>query len=109
MPFKNYARTDFEPFVLPIVPRGVPISRSSSLDCGKTGKVPGIRRSDGWVGFHKWPQHVTTAQDLHEWATWYGDLACGEIIGLRLGDLIFIDSDADCQGAAEILTRPSNR
>jgi len=97
--FHGLAAAGFQ-HLLPIVPHDAAISiNSRSLKAPMLGKVPGQKRSDGWVGFAKWEAHSATPKDLDQWAS---DEAG---IGLRCHDVVALDIDVTDPVLAETLTK----
>lgn len=90
--------------LLPIIPPDATISSSSSLGPrvgtkqDPRGKLPGLLRSDGWVGFHDWTNYTHDEADLHEWDSWEG---AG--IGIRCHDVIAVDIDVTDEALAEMV------
>ena len=52
MGFTKFAGTDFEKYVIPIIPVGAKLSPKSTLAQDRLGKIPGKRYGDeGWGRF----------------------------------------------------------
>src|SRR5271166_173118 len=95
MPFRDYVDTEFVPYLLPIIPYGVPLSpKTKQLTPEKIGKIPGQRIDDGWVGFPNWQNHSTRPGVLDAYARWYADQPC-ETIGINSKFFLGVDSDFD--------------
>ena len=93
MPFRDYAGTDFVPYLLPIIPHGAPLSpKTKQLTPEKIGKIPGQLLPDGWVGFPNWQHNTTTDRMLSAFAKWYANQPC-ETIGIN--SMIFLGADSD--------------
>ena len=84
MPFRDYAGTNFVPYLLPIIPYGAPLSpKTKQLTPDKIGKIPGQLLPDGgWVGFPNWQHNATTDGLLAAFARWYANQPC-ETIGIK--------------------------
>lgn len=85
----DYYNAGFET-LLPIIPPHAQISPLSKALVGREdmlGKVPGLLRDDGWVGFSKWSTYDTDENDIDRWDQW----DCG--IGIRCRDVIAVDID----------------
>jgi hypothetical protein len=95
LPFRDYAGTDFVPYLLPIIPYGAPLSpKTKQLTPEKIGKIPGQLLPDGWVGFPGWQNNTTTDRLLGAFANWYAKWPC-ETIGTLGNQLLGTDSDFD--------------
>src|SRR3982074_792129 len=103
MPFKDYKNSPFVPYLLPIVPRGVPLSPESKLTPERLGKIPGRWTPNGWVGFADFTKHWTTPAQLDGFASFYThDEGAKETIGMRGDDFPILDSDAEDGEAAQV-------
>ncbi len=57
--FEKYAGTEFEGYILPIVPAGAKLTEKSKLTPDHLGKILGEWRKDvgAWTGFPHWQNH----------------------------------------------------
>jgi hypothetical protein len=95
MPFRDYAGTEFVPFLLPIIPKGAPLSPTKTkLTPERIGKIPGQLFNDGWAGFKNWQHNITRSEVLPAFAAFYRDQPC-ETIGINSKILLASDSDFD--------------
>src|SRR5713226_3469157 len=106
MSFKSFAGTPFEAFILPIIPKGAPLSPHSTLTADRIGKVPGVRYPQGWGGFPKsvpWQTSRCSAKLLDTYTKWYREGGFVETAGIlaRLFPGFDIDFD-DCWIADEV-------
>jgi hypothetical protein len=101
--FKDYKGTPFVPYLLPIIPRGEPLSPTSNLTAEKLGKIPGLRNPDTgeWVGFD-WPNFNIYDNNLAGFASWYANRPV-ETVGVNARELIGFDSDSDHPVVAKIV------
>jgi hypothetical protein len=69
--FKDYKGTPFVPYLLPIIPKGEPLSAESSLTQDMLGKIPGLRNPDTgeWAGFD-WPNWKVFEGSLDAFASY---------------------------------------
>lgn len=91
--FLEIAKRGYGSDLLPIIPPDVDISAASKNPEGVgkgRGKIPGMKRVDGWVGFHEWSVHATTAAHYEEWGGW------GAGVGLRASKFPALDIDVSC-------------
>lgn len=98
--FLNYAAAGFEADLLPIMPPNAVIKPDSSRFealSAKRGKIPGRKRSGGWVGFHAWREYATTSDDLPVWSKW------GAGIGMQGRRFPAIDIDVDQPDLADAI------
>jgi len=67
--FSKFIETDFESYILPIIPAGAPLASKLSPD--SVGKVPGrwLAEQRAWVGFKGWSKHYiyARASSLKHW------------------------------------------
>jgi len=108
MSFLDYAGTPFEPFILPIIPKGAgdKLSPHSKLTPDRLGKIPGVKYREGWGGFPKhipWSTHIAKAGTLAAWARMYQEDGLVETIGVQARILIAIDVDFDDPNYARII------
>jgi hypothetical protein len=94
MPFRDYAGTDFVPYLLPIIPHGAPLSPKSKLTPEQIGKIPGQLYEDGWGGLKNWPSRITRDSHLAGLAAMYKGQPC-ETIGINSTFFLGADSDFD--------------
>lgn len=80
--------------LLPIIPPDAAISPRSPSLAGREGtkndprgKLPGLLRHDGWVGFAHWQDYEADDDDLTDWH----EMGAG--VGLRCADVVAIDID----------------
>lgn len=80
--FKKWAGTDFEAYILPIIPAGATLKPESKLKPEMLGKIPGRYSPDvrAWAGLYQWQLHRGTARSLAIFESWQldaGPVACG--------------------------------
>src|ERR1700730_9281067 len=101
--FKDYKNSPFVHYLLPIIPRGVPLSPDSKLTPDRIGKIPGCWTSKGWVGFGDFTKHTTTAAQLDGFASFYThDVGVKETIGMLGQDFPGLDGDVEDEEAAQV-------
>src|SRR5690242_1266838 len=103
MGFLDYRGTAFEPFILPIIPYGAPLSPHSQLTPDRIGKIPGWRYKEGWGGFPKavpWQKFRCTPKLLAAFPEWYADLGVPETIGIQTKRFIAFDIDWEDRSVA---------
>lgn len=87
--------------LLPIIPPDGAISpHSPSLrdrPDHALGKIPGLRREAGWVGFSDWQTHEVVEGELDAWQDW------GAGVGLRCHDVVAIDIDVMHEALADLI------
>lgn len=87
--------------ILPIIPPGATISSAShSLQHrpdDAMGKIPGLKRADGWVGFHGWETYDLQPRDCQDWA------GMGAGVGLRCHDVVAVDIDVTHGALADLV------
>ena len=108
--FKDYKGTPFVPFILPIIPRGEPLSPDSKLTPEKLGKIPGLRDPDTgqWAGID-WKKLRVDDGALDIFATWYAQRPGAiETVGVNARELIAVDSDSDNMVVAMIVRETAN-
>jgi hypothetical protein len=90
--------------IVPIAPPGSPLIDGSGIDPDDLGKVPGERKSAGWVGMNEWNRHKTTLTDCERWRDW------GAGVGIVCGDgLMGIDADTMSEDNARIVAAEVER
>src|SRR5208282_1291939 len=66
--FSKWAKPEFLPNLIPIIPPGATLSANAKVDPAMLGKVPGEYRGDGqWCGFRGFTQHTATDADVATW------------------------------------------
>jgi hypothetical protein len=65
--FRGYYNAGFIKPIVPIIPVGATLSPDSKIPPENIGKVPGIKRANGWVGLADWTEHEATLDDLRRW------------------------------------------
>jgi hypothetical protein len=93
--FKDYKGTPFVSYILPIIPKGEPLSEASGLTQEMLGKIPGLRNPNTgqWAGFD-WPRFIVDDGTLDIFAGWYANRPC-ETVAINARELIAVDSDGD--------------
>ncbi len=88
--FRKWAGTDFEAYILPIIPAGAPLKPESKLTPDHLGKIPGkwVESARAWTGFPGWQSHHTTAGHLMYWEGWQLETGTAIASGIILGDWI---------------------
>ena len=87
--FRRWHRAGFTDPIVPIIPVGATLSPASKIPPENVGKVPGIKRENGWVGFADWTQHDATLDDLRRW------YKMGASVGLQTRRFPAVDLDID--------------
>ena len=101
--FKHYKNSPFVPYLLPIIPKGAPLSPASKLTPERIGKIPGRWTADGWVGFGDFTKHTTTAAQLDGFASFYThDAGVKETVGMLGADFPGLDSDVEDEESAQV-------
>ncbi len=93
--FLKFEGTEFQKFILPIIPGGAVLSPSSKIVAGQLGKIPGKLTDDGWAGFANWPANRTKPTQLLRWQEWQeqGKLVIPAGLSLALYHALDIDCD----------------
>jgi hypothetical protein len=87
--FTKYAEAGFLDHILPIIPPGAKLHKSSKLNADHLGKIPGIRKPDGtWVGRHEWTKETIAPRTIRTWDKWVD-----ASIGIRTGEVVGVDID----------------
>src|ERR1700760_4819576 len=72
--FLKFIGTDFERYILPIIPASARLSENSKLTEGQLGKIPGLWLPEerAWIGFKNWSNHYVYAKawSLRHWQRW---------------------------------------
>ncbi len=102
--FKDYVGTLFLPALLPIIPFGATLSPDTDLTPEHIGKVPGLLRPKGWVGFHEWQKHIMRPDQADGFQRWFKDRPCATI-GTQGWQIPAVDSDANHPIAAEVIRK----
>lgn len=103
MGFTDYVDTPFQPFILPIIPAGAPLSPGSKIQPESLGKIPGFRGENGWHGLKGWTEYRNRRADiLKRFDTWYTERAA-PTVAINSRELLGIDVDFDHAEAAEII------
>jgi hypothetical protein len=65
--FWKFAGTDFERYILPIIPAGAKLKDGSKINPGQLGKIPGMWLSDErvWIGFKDWSKNYVYARAFY--------------------------------------------
>ena len=96
MPFKHYKNSPLLPWLVPIIPKGAKLSPNSKLTPERIGKIPGRWTDEGWVGFEKFTQHVTTPKMCDAFDAYYKDGGgYAPIVGMRNDEHLLVDNDHD--------------
>jgi len=102
--FLDYKNSPFVHYLLPIIPREVPLSDKSGLTPERIGKIPGRWTPGGWVGFGDFTKHTTTEAQLDTFASYFThDQGVKETIGMLGADFPMLDSDVEDEEAAQIV------
>ena len=94
--FLKYRGTNFEKYLLPIIPAGATLGADSKLDAGDLGKIPGwMKPDDTWVGLHDWPTYYQWLRRgaLERFMGW--QLSRGIFIPAGINGIVHIGLDAD--------------
>src|SRR5579872_2695383 len=103
MGFTDYVDPPFQPFILPIIPAGAPLSPGSKIQPESLGKIPGFRGENGWHGLKGWTEYRNRRADiLKRFYTWYTERAA-PTVAINSRELLGIDVDFDHAEAAEII------
>jgi hypothetical protein len=77
--FMKFADTDFEPYILPIIPSGAKLTANSTLNEEQLGKIPGEWVSDvgAWRGLVNWQDRWArgSKKALERWQCWQTEYA----------------------------------
>jgi hypothetical protein len=77
--FVKFAGTDFEPYILPIIPVGARLTENSSLNPEQLGKIPGQWLPDvkAWRGYVNWQDRWARSgkKDLERRQSWQAEYA----------------------------------
>ena len=104
MGFAKFAHTEFEKYVIPIIPVGANLTEFSTLAQDRLGKIPGKRYGDeGWGGFSKtrpwqdsWKYPFYSYEKLFKtYDSWYEKDGFEPVVGMLSRLLIGIDIDTD--------------
>jgi P4 family phage/plasmid primase-like protien len=85
--------------LVPVIPPGVRMSPRSKVHPDNRGKIPGLRRSDGWVGMHDWQKYEATPKDPARWDRW------GANVGMIADAYPGVDIDVDDEQLARVCTK----
>ena len=67
--FSKWAKPEFLPDLIPIIPPGATLSANSKVAPNMLGKVPGeYLGDDQWCGFRGFTQHTATEADIATWS-----------------------------------------
>lgn len=75
--------------LIPVIPPRAQLSPKSRVKPEMKGKVPGLRRRDGWVGMHGWQDYHTEPDDPARWESW------GANVGMVADHFPAVDIDVD--------------
>ena len=103
MAFKDYTNHPLMPYLLPIIPKGAKLSPTSDLTDERIGKIPGCWTDQGWVGFHKFTEHVTTPKWLEHYDNYFKSSGHEPIIGMLAEFHPGIDVDCEDQRLNEFV------
>lgn len=98
--FTAYAQAGFTEHLLPILPPDAQVHPDSpSFDglLANRGKVPAVKRRDGWMGFHNWRESRATPDQLALWSAW------GAGVGMQGRRFPALDIDVDDEKLADAL------
>jgi hypothetical protein len=105
--FLKFIGTDFECYILPIIPAGAKLASKSKLTSDQLGKVPGhwLAEERAWTGFSGWPNHYAYARafSLKHWQGWQTETGSAIAIGMNTNVFNVVDIDSDDPEIAEIL------
>jgi len=101
--FLKFADTEFQDFILPIIPASSQLSLNSALDANQLGKIPGKLTPDGWVGFHNWSNHRAKLTQLERWQLWQVDYGIVIPVGLNMYLHHALDLDTDDPEIAKVM------
>jgi hypothetical protein len=77
--FTKFAGTDFERYILPIIPVGAKLTDNSSLNAEQLGKIPGewLPEAGAWRGFVNWQNQWAwpSKKALEWWEGWQAEYA----------------------------------
>lgn len=118
MGFTKFAGTEFEKYVIPIIPVGAKLTEFSTLTPDRLGKIPGNRYGDeGWGGFpktHPWQDHWKYPAYSYEklfktYESWYEKDGFEPVVGMLSRLLIGIDIDTEDGSYGDIIQRVAGR
>src|SRR5215471_6265021 len=113
--FTKFAGTDFEPYILPIIPAGAKLSVNSSLNPEQLGKVPGewLPEVGAWRGFANWQDRWarSSKKALERWEAWQTEYAqaigadspIAIAVGMNTRNFNCFDIDSDDQAIADMI------
>lgn len=110
--FKKWAGTEFEAYILPIIPAGATLKppdeegkRGSSIKPDQLGKIPGkwFANTRTWTGFPSWQTHRAGRRTMAYWERWQDEAGTAIASGIILGNWIAFDIDSDDQVAADAI------
>ncbi len=101
--FKKWTDTEFERYILPIIPAGATLKDSSKLSPEQLGKIPGKWSSEAkaWTGFAGWQTHRAGRGFMAYWENWQLESGTAIASGIILGEWIAVDIDSDNQQVAD--------
>lgn len=100
--FADYAAAGFGADLLPILPHDAEVNPESPMFDSlvmNRGKVPGLKRRGGWMGFGEWTKKHADANDFHIWSGW------GAGIGMQGRRFPALDIDVDDEELAAALEK----
>jgi phage/plasmid-associated DNA primase len=98
--FLKYRDTWLGKYILPTIPVEIDLSKSSKIQPGNLGKIPGIYKDDGtWIGFPNWPIHYQKARNsfLVRWQGWQMPGLEVVVVPVFLSTVEIIAFDIDAQ------------
>jgi hypothetical protein len=101
--FVKYVGTDFQGYILPIIPAGATLTEKSKLNDQQLGKIPGEWRDElkAWRGFPGWQAHHASAGHMRFWQRWQEQAKVSIAIGLNTRIWTAIDIDIDNKAVAD--------
>jgi hypothetical protein len=105
--FLKFIGTDFERYILPIIPAGAKLAPESKLTPDHLGKIPGrwLVEQRAWVGFKDWSKHYVYARawSLEHWHRWQAESGTAIAVGLNTNVFNVIDIDSDDPAIADTI------
>jgi hypothetical protein len=107
--FLKFIGTDFEGYILPIIPAGAKLKEESRITPGHLGKIPGLWLAEErvWVGFKDWQTHhaYANASSLKHYERWQSENGVAIAVGMNTNVFNVVDIDSDNPEIADSIER----